>query len=277
MRRHTPFTIFHLEVDHPKRKTGTVAICVCRVVAGKSESKMCKMEAKEEDFPELWEAFLEWYDGSILVGRDMKRTFRTLEKLLYQHNIGCERMFQTSSYLDELKKHPDFPADFDGSYKSIAAFLKLPKPNEHDIMSKAEFTGRVMEKLHPGDMPFEQAILSQPFERLTTYKKEGSPDVSCTAIDELRSRPLKKRFAGTYVAFTGSLKTADRKMQRAEAVEIVRQLGGAATDGKIDEHVTHLVTGVQIAGRAKSQKEREAEEDGIILIPADVFFTLISN
>ena len=237
---------------------------------------MVSMEAQEEDFPDLWEAFLEWYDGSVLVGRDMKRAIRTLERLLYKHSVPCNRMFPISSYVDELKKHPDIPTDFDGSYKSIATFLNLPKPDEHDIMSKAEFTGRVIEKLHPGDMPFEEAILSQPVERLTNYKKEGSADVSRITITELRARPLKTRFDGTYVAFTGSLKTADKKMERKEAAEIVRQLGGIVTEGKIDQHVTHLVTGVQIAGRAKSQKEQQAEADGIILIPANVFFTLIS-
>ena len=83
MIEYAPITIFHIEVDHPKRKKGTVCICAGRIAAGVQECQMVSMEAQEEDFPDLWEAFLEWYDGSVLVGRDMKRAIRTLERLLY--------------------------------------------------------------------------------------------------------------------------------------------------------------------------------------------------
>ena len=236
---------------------------------------LSKLSIASENFPEIWKTFMAWYDGEILVGRNLKRTCGVLGELFRQHAITPPTDIKTISYLDILSKTQGLRSD---SYKDIAKCVHCAAPELHDVESKADFTIFVMSCIREDVevMPIRPADFSAPFERLTNYKKEGEHTVFRIPIESLSLRPLSHRFEGTYVAFTGTLKTDNKKMERKEAAETVRKLGGIVTEGKIDQYVTHLVTGVQVAGRAKSQKEREAEQDSIILIPADVFFTLIS-
>jgi NAD-dependent DNA ligase len=267
------YTAFHFEAAHPKKlKADKMSLCAIRF-SGIDE--LSKLSIETANFPELWKTFMAWYDGGILVGRKIKKTCGVLGTLFREHAITPPTDIKVISYIDLLGKTKGLRND---SYKSIAECLPVAEPDVHNVESKAEFTVFVMSRFRDTDvvLPIMPADFSEPLSRLTNYKKEGEHTVSRIPIAHLSLRPLSHRFEGTYIAFTGTLKTADKKMERKEAAAIVRQLGGIVTEGKIDQHVTHLVTGVQIAGRAKSQKEREAEEDGIILIPADVFFTLIS-
>jgi len=251
-----------------------MALCAIRFfpATGQEQSRLV---SGASGINELLDPFRRWQHDDVLVGRNMDRTCRRLA--MFSSELGAVLSpVQTLNYLDIIKESREFPAGFDDSYKSIAALLRLEKPDEYDVLEKAKFTVKVVSKLYKEGMGLlikHHNFTMQP-ERLTQYKKEGSQDVSRVPVSLLQTRTTCMRFSGTYVAFTGTLKIPGRKMERKEAMERVRQMGGIVTD-RIDEHVTHLVTGVQIAGREKSQKERQAEADGIVLIPADVFFTLI--
>jgi NAD-dependent DNA ligase len=165
------------------------------------------------------------------------------------------------------------------SYEMISKATGITVPDMDNILERAWFIGNVLAKCWSKKAlkHVAPADFSEPEKLMTHYKKEGAPPVSHVSVAELQSRPLDTRFTGTYVVFTGELKTSKHpKMLRTKARAIVAQLGGITNDS-IDGHVTHLVTGVQTAGREKSQKEKQAEKDGIILITAAEFFELIED
>jgi len=229
------------------------------------------------EFPNAWKNFLGFVGDNLLVAKDARSLcvrLRTLF-LLNKMPFPVVDILDVRKYLTSAK----FISSNDTSYENMAEAVKIAMPDMTNALERAWFIGHALAKCwSPKALKHvAPADFSEPQKLTTNYKKEGAPVVFRYTIPELFARPLATRFVGTYVAFTGTLKT-DRhpKMLRKEAKETVRQLGGIATES-IDEHVTHLVTGVQVAGREKSDKERTAAEDGIILIPADVFFALIGR
>ena len=91
--------------------------------------------------------------------------------------------------------------------------------------------------------------------------------------------PVRKptSFAGKTVAFTGTLKVGDRKMQRSEAQAIVQALGGNIVTGEYGKlrNANLLVLGTQAGNRTQSQKMDAAREDSIPTITAEQFFNMI--
>ena len=84
-------------------------------------------------------------------------------------------------------------------------------------------------------------------------------------------------FAGKVVAFTGTLQVGNRKMQRAEAQQIVKSLGGNVVTGEYGRlrNANLLVLGKQAGNRQKSQKMDSASEDNVSTITAEQFFQMI--
>ena len=86
-------------------------------------------------------------------------------------------------------------------------------------------------------------------------------------------------FAGKVVAFTGTLQSGNRKMQRSEAQEIVRANGGRCVlgeggGGRI-RNANLLVLGTQAGSRTKSQKMDAAADSNVPTITAEQFFQMI--
>jgi len=72
------------------------------------------------------------------------------------------------SYLDVL----DIPEEFGGSYKNLAAFLNVEKPDEYDVEAKARFTVEVLRTFSESDLAphVKTADFSPPIERQTKRK-----------------------------------------------------------------------------------------------------------
>ena len=88
-----------------------------------------------------------------------------------------------------------------------------------------------------------------------------------------------KPFSGKVVAFTGTLQSGNRKMQRAEAQRIVKELGGdvvVGESGKI-RNANLLVIGKRASnyGSTASQKMDLATERNVATITAEQFFQMI--
>jgi NAD-dependent DNA ligase len=88
-------------------------------------------------------------------------------------------------------------------------------------------------------------------------------------------------FAGKVVAFTGTLQVGNRKMQRAEAQQIGKSLGGDVVTGESGKirNANLLVVGERSKAysNTKSQKMDRAAEQGVTTITAEQFFRMIAN
>jgi len=84
-------------------------------------------------------------------------------------------------------------------------------------------------------------------------------------------------FAGKVVAFTGTLQSGNHKMQRSEAQQIVKALGGDVVVGEYGKirNANLLVLGTQSGNRTQSQKMDAARERGTVTITAEQFFAMI--
>jgi BRCT domain type II-containing protein len=86
-------------------------------------------------------------------------------------------------------------------------------------------------------------------------------------------------FTGKVVAFTGTLQSGGRKMQRAEAQRIVKELGGDVVIGEYGRirNANLLVLGTQAGTRVVSQKMNKAAEGNVPTITAEQFFQMIGK
>jgi NAD-dependent DNA ligase len=84
-------------------------------------------------------------------------------------------------------------------------------------------------------------------------------------------------FSGKIVAFTGTLQSGSRKMQRSEAQRIVQSLGGNVIVGEYGRirNANLLVLGTQAGNRTQSQKMDAARDRGVATITAEQFFAMI--
>jgi len=96
---------------------------------------------------------------------------------------------------------------------------------------------------------------------------------------DIAPKPVRKPnpFAGKTVAFTGTLKSGTRKMQRSEAQAIVQALGGNIVTGEYGKlrNANLLVLGTQAGNRTQSQKMDAARDSNIPTITAEQFFSMI--
>ena len=86
-------------------------------------------------------------------------------------------------------------------------------------------------------------------------------------------------FTGKTVAFTGTLQSGNRKIQRSEAQRIVQSLGGKIVIGEYGKirNANLLVLGTQAGNRTKSQKMDAAADSNIPTITAEQFFRMIAH
>ena len=84
-------------------------------------------------------------------------------------------------------------------------------------------------------------------------------------------------FSGKTVAFTGTLQYGGRKMQRSEAQQIVKSLGGDVVVGEYGRlrNANLLVLGTQSGSRTQSQKMDAASDQQVPTITAAQFFQMI--
>ena len=84
-------------------------------------------------------------------------------------------------------------------------------------------------------------------------------------------------FFGKVVAFTGTLQVGNRKMQRSEAQQIVKSMGGNIITGEYGKlrNANLLVLGTQAGTRTQSQKMDAARDDNVPTITAAQFFAMI--
>ena len=92
-------------------------------------------------------------------------------------------------------------------------------------------------------------------------------------------KPARRKdvFTGKVVAFTGTLQVGTRKMQRTEAQQIVKALGGNVVVGEYGKirNANLLVLGKQAGNRTQSQKMDAARKDSVPTITAEQFFSMI--
>jgi DNA polymerase III epsilon subunit-like protein len=94
------FTAFHFSNFNHAHKENMFALCGVRFSGTEIQSRLA-IESK--DFPIVWEAFVKWYDGSVLVGRNLHRTCNRLGELFQEHKIEPPVGFKGISYLDILR------------------------------------------------------------------------------------------------------------------------------------------------------------------------------
>jgi BRCT domain type II-containing protein len=86
-------------------------------------------------------------------------------------------------------------------------------------------------------------------------------------------------FSGKVVAFTGTLQSGNRKMQRAEAQRIVKENGGDVVVGEYGRirNANLLVIGERAKnyGNTASQKMDAARDHGVVAISVERFFSMI--